>query len=103
MYPDIGKLAVGPVQVEVTSLAPAASAPDRNGSTALMASTLPDLSAETMSGKGISTYFTAPTPRPFSTESVVSVWMFCVRLTATVLPASWDGLVMPEDGSAATP
>ena len=93
------------MQVEVTSLAPAASAADRNGSTALTALTRPAFSAATMSGKGICTYFTdeAFTPSADSTALVVSVWMFSVRFTAIVLPARSDAFVMPDDGIAATP
>ena len=46
---------MGPVHVEVTSLPPAASAPARNGSTALMAFTRFAWSAAPMSGKGTCT------------------------------------------------
>src|ERR1700748_896430 len=89
-----------------TCLAPsAASAPPRNGSTALIASTCLALSAVTMFGNGTTTYLTfdGSTPSAFTTAFRVRVWMLLVRLTATVLPARSAGLVMPDDGSAATP
>src|ERR1700722_8154011 len=100
----MGMLAAGPSQDETTCLAPsAASAPPRNGSTALIASTCLALSAVTMSGNGITTYFTVDglTPSAFSTAFRVSVWMLLVRLTATVLPARSLAVVMPDDGRAA--
>ncbi len=81
------------------------SAPVRNGSTALIASTCLALSAAIMSGKGTTTYFTNDglTPSAFSTAFSVRVWMLLVRLTAMVLPARPAGEVMPGDGRAANP
>src|ERR1700733_14952489 len=102
----MGMLAAGPSQDETTCLAPsAASAPPRNGSTALIASTCLALSAVTMFGNGTTTYLTfdGSTPSAFSTAFRVRVWMLLVRLTATVLPARSAGLVMPGDRSAPPP
>ena len=87
-------------------MAPSAcSAPDRNGSTTLIALTRPALSAAAMSGNGMTTYFTEAglTPSALSMALAVSVWMLLVRLTAIVLPASLAGEVMPELGMASTP
>ena len=52
-YPDIGKLAVGPAQVDMTGSAPMLSSAEvTNGSTTLIASTLPVASACAISGNG---------------------------------------------------
>jgi hypothetical protein len=86
-------------------LAPSAcSAPDRNGSTTLIALTRPALSAAAMSGNGTTTYLTEAglTPSALSAASAVSVWMLLVRLTAVVFPASLAGEVMPELGRGPT-
>src|SRR6201992_4461735 len=93
----------GPAQDETTCFAPpAASAPPRNGSTALIASTCLALSAVTMLGNGTTTYLTfdGSTPSALSTAFRVRVWMLLVRLTATVLPARSAGLGMAGDRRA---
>src|ERR1035437_10838680 len=76
------------------------SAPDRKGSTTLMALTRPALSAVAMSAKGMATYFTVAvfTPSDLSTALVVSVWILLVRLTAMVLPASPAGRGVAHPG-----
>ena len=72
------------------------------GSTTLMASTRPALSAAAILGNGTTTYLTEAGLTPFALSSalVISVWMLLVRLTAMVLPASPAGPLMPDEGSA---
>ena len=80
---------MAPAQSDTTCLAPAVSAPDRKGSTALIAVTRPAFSAAPMSGNGMATYFTLEglTPAALSCTLVIRVWILLVRFTAMVLPA----------------